>query len=82
LKHQKKLGYKLHNNILSLIATIAVIISDINNDFFAQVLNGLEDAATKNNYRVITWFSNESHVKEVPYLSTFKKNLLMVLLLQ
>lgn len=45
----KKLGDQRLKNVLSFKAAIAVIITDVKNDFFAQVLIGWKDAATENN---------------------------------
>lgn len=69
----KEIGYKVSNTDMSTNKTIVVMIPDIRNDFFAQVLNGLEDAATENNFKIITGFSNESYDQEVAYLSALKK---------
>ncbi|QJP35176.1 LacI family transcriptional regulator [Nonlabens sp. Ci31] len=69
----RELGYKFSQTSLKTNKTIVVIIPDIRNDFFAQVLNGLEVAATENNFKIITGFSNESYDKEVAYLSALNK---------
>jgi LacI family transcriptional regulator len=45
--------------------TIGVIIPSIKNRFFARVLFGIDNIATKENYNVITCISNESFKKEV-----------------
>lgn len=51
--------------------TIAVIVPDIMNDFFAQSLMGIERAASENGYRVVTCISNESIEKEKSYCKMF-----------
>lgn len=49
----------------SATKTIGVIIPDILNHFFAQVLFGIEKEASKRGYNIITCLSNESSLKEV-----------------
>ena len=44
--------------------TIAVIVPNISNFFFAKVLAGIEKAAQKKNLQVITYISNESYERE------------------
>lgn len=44
--------------------TIAVIIPNILNPFFAKVFSGIEKKANENGYNVITYISNESFTKE------------------
>ncbi|GGD18936.1 LacI family DNA-binding transcriptional regulator [Flavobacterium orientale] len=44
--------------------TIAVIIPNILNPFFAKVFSGIEKAANAKGYNVITYISNESNKKE------------------
>ena len=44
--------------------TIAVIVPNISNFFFAKVLAGIEMAAQKKNLQVITYISNESYERE------------------
>jgi len=65
---------KLHNYIPNKLAsslksgktrTIGVIIPSIKNRFFARVLFGIDNIATKENYNIITCISNESFKKEV-----------------
>lgn len=67
----------LHNYKPNIIArnlksgqtrTIGVIIPNMLNYFFAQVLKGIEKTATSKGYKVITCISNESHQKEVETL--------------
>ena len=45
--------------------TIGVIIPNILNSFYAKVFSGIEKAADKKGYNVITCISNESIVKEI-----------------
>jgi len=67
----------LHNYKPNIIArnlksgstkTIGVIIPNMLNYFFAQVLKGIEKTATNKGYKVMTCISNESHQKEVETL--------------
>ena len=48
--------------------TIGVILPSILNNFFAQVLFGVEKVAAKKGYDIITCISNESFKKEVAYI--------------
>ena len=67
-KYAKENNYKPNFNALSLknrsTKTIGVIMPTMLNYFFAQVFKGIEDAANKNGYKVITCISNQSHNKE------------------
>jgi len=47
--------------------TIGVILPDILNHFFAEVLFGIEKEATNKGYKILTCITNESHPKEVEY---------------
>lgn len=51
--------------------TIAVILPEIVNDFFGQVLMGIEEEASKNNYKIVICISNESYEKEKEYIEMF-----------
>lgn len=44
--------------------TIAVIVPNISNSFFAKVLSGIEEEAQSKGLQVITYISNESYKKE------------------
>ena len=44
--------------------TIAVIVPNISNAFFAKVMSGIEEAAREKGLQVITYISNESHERE------------------
>ncbi len=71
----KMLDYRPNTAAASLrnrqTKTIAVIVPDIINDFFAQALMGIEKAASENGYRVVTCISNESVDKEKSYCNMF-----------
>jgi len=71
----KMLDYRPNTAAASLrnrqTKTIAVIVPDIINDFFAQALMGIEKAASQNGYRVVTCISNESLEKEKSYCHMF-----------
>ncbi len=69
----------LHNYKPNIIArnlksgqtkTIGVIIPNMLNYYFAQVLKGIEKTANDRDYKVITCITNESHLKEVETLET------------
>ncbi|MCH3880923.1 MULTISPECIES: LacI family DNA-binding transcriptional regulator [Tenacibaculum] len=67
-KYAKENNYKPNFNAISLknrsTKTIGVIIPTMLNYFFAQVFKGIEDAANKKGYKVITCITNQSHNKE------------------
>ena len=68
-----ELGYRSNAGIEHGHKTIAVLLPDIKNDFFAQVLTGLEGVASEKGFKIITCLTNESYKKEVDYLSTLSK---------
>ncbi len=65
----KHLNYQPNKVALSLKSnktkTLGVIIPNILNHFFAKVLYGIEEEATKKGYDIIICISNESYVKEL-----------------
>ena len=67
--YAKEKNYTPNFNALSLknqrTKTIGVIIPNMLNYYFAQILKGIEKTATLNNYKVITCISNESLQKEI-----------------
>ncbi|MHA7056383.1 LacI family DNA-binding transcriptional regulator [Aquimarina sp. M1] len=48
--------------------TIGVLLPEILNHFYAKVLYGIEQEASKNGYKIVTCITNESYKKEVEYL--------------
>lgn len=54
--------------------SIGVIIPDILNSFFAEVLLGVEKEARANDYKIVTCISNESLSKEIEYLDMLAYN--------
>ncbi|GAC1541518.1 MAG: substrate-binding domain-containing protein [Herpetosiphon sp.] len=50
--------------------TIALIVSDITNPFFASIVRGVEDLAQRNGYTVIIGNSDESVQKEAYYVKS------------
>jgi len=50
--------------------TIAVLVSDISNPFFTQIVRGAEDVAQRNGYTIILANSDESTEKERQYIHT------------
>lgn len=60
---------KLALNLLNRSTkTIGVIVPNILNYFFVQVLYGIEKVANENGYNIISCISNESHEKEIKTL--------------
>lgn len=68
----KQLNYQPNKVALSLKSnktkTLGVIIPNILNHFFAKVLFGIEEEATKRGYDIIICISNESYTKELQSL--------------
>ena len=48
--------------------TIGVLLPEILNHFYAKVLFGIEQEASKNGYKIVTCITNESYKKEVEYV--------------
>ncbi|WP_299260415.1 LacI family DNA-binding transcriptional regulator [uncultured Aquimarina sp.] len=48
--------------------TIGVLLPEILNHFYAKVLYGIEQEASKNGYKIVTCITNESYKKEVEYV--------------
>lgn len=48
--------------------TIAVIMPEIQNNFFSQVMNGVEDVAQKKGYHVLIYLTHEDHHREADIL--------------
>lgn len=48
--------------------TIGIILPEILNHFFAKVLFGIEQEASKSGYKIVTCITNESYKKEVEYV--------------
>jgi LacI family transcriptional regulator len=48
--------------------TIAVILPEIANNFFTQVINGIEDVAQAKEYHVLIYLTHEDHEKEVAFI--------------
>jgi len=71
-KFAKEKNYKPNFNALSLknrkTKTIAIIIPNMLNYFFAQVFKGVEKVANEKGYKIISCISNESLEKEVETL--------------
>lgn len=48
--------------------TIAVVIPEIQNNFFSQVMNGVEEVARQKNYHVLIYLTHEDHKREADIL--------------
>jgi LacI family transcriptional regulator len=63
-----KLGYSPNFSASSLrqskSRTIAVIIPEIENTFFSQAMNGIEEVAQKKGYHVLIYLTNEDFLRE------------------
>jgi LacI family transcriptional regulator len=71
-------GYKPNPVAVSLkrnkTFTLGILIPNILNHFFAKVLYGIEQNASKNGYKIITCLTNESLDKEREYLTMLEYN--------
>ncbi|GAK94202.1 lacI family transcriptional regulator [Nonlabens ulvanivorans] len=71
----KLMGYRPNTAAASLrnreTRTIAVVLPEIVNDFFGQVLMGIEEEASQHNYKIVICISNESYIKERDYIEMF-----------
>lgn len=71
-------GYKPNPVAVSLkrnkTFTLGILMPDILNHFFAKVLFGIEQNASKNGYKIITCLTNESLAKEQEYLEMLEYN--------
>lgn len=52
--------------------TIAVIVPEIQNNFFSQVMNGVEDVAQQKGYHVLIYLTHEDHVREKDILNLLR----------
>src|ERR1700754_1066801 len=69
LEYAEKLNYRPNPIALSLkerrSRSIGVVVCEIANSFFSQVINGIESVAYDRGYNVIITQSNESYEREV-----------------
>src|SRR5947208_2978033 len=69
LEYAEKINYRPNPIALSLkerrSRSIGVIVSEIANSFFSQIINGIESAAYGRGYNVIISQSHESYEREV-----------------
>jgi LacI family transcriptional regulator len=74
LKTAAELNYKrnvLASNLrMGKTKTIGVVVPRINQNFFSNVIVGLEDATYQKGYNLIICQSNESHEKEIQCINT------------
>ena len=72
----KKLGFQPNPHASSLrqskSKTIAVIIPEIENNFFSQVMNGVEEVAQKKGYHVLIYLTHEDHHREKDILQLLR----------
>ncbi|MEO5564359.1 MAG: LacI family DNA-binding transcriptional regulator [Chitinophagaceae bacterium] len=72
----EKLGFRPNPYASSLrqnkSKTIAVIIPEIENNFFSQVLNGVEEVAQKKEYHVLIYLTHEDQAREKDILQVLR----------
>jgi LacI family transcriptional regulator len=70
-----ELGYVPHAAAVSLRSqtsrTIGVIVTFMDNPFYARILKGINDALSKHGYNAITWGNDEDTEKEKHILNSF-----------
>ena len=75
----RKLGYQPNNIARSMVMgktkIIALVIPDIRNQFFTSVARGVEDVASKYEYRVILCNTDEDATKQREYIDTFRSKI-------
>lgn len=73
----KKLNYELNEVARGLASkktnTIALVLPNITNPFFAEVARAVENNARKNNYTVILCNTESENGKVIPYLEILKR---------
>jgi LacI family transcriptional regulator len=71
-----KLGFQPNPHASSLrqskSKTIAVIIPEIENNFFSQVMNGIEDVAQQKSYHVLIYLTHEDEKREKDILNVLR----------
>ena len=71
-----KLGFQPNPHASSLrqnkSKTIAVIIPEIQNNFFSQVMNGIEEVAQQKEYHVLIYLTHEDHRREKDILNLLR----------
>lgn len=84
--YAKKYGYKPNELARSLVNqntnTIGVILPDLKNDFFSEILQGIVDAAAKINFTVLFCVSNWDSIKEREYIDELQKRQISGLILK
>jgi LacI family transcriptional regulator len=72
----RKLGYQPNNIARSMVMgktnLIALVIPDVRNQFFTSVARGVEDVASKHDYRVMLCNTDEDPMKEQKYIDVFR----------
>ncbi|MFC0773066.1 LacI family DNA-binding transcriptional regulator [Terrimonas alba] len=71
-----KLGFQPNPHASSLrkskSKTIAVVVPEIENNFFSQVMNGVEAVAQKKGYHVLIYLTHEDHTREKDILQLLR----------
>ena len=72
----EKLNYQPNHFASSLrknkSKTIAVIIPEIENNFFAQIINGVEFVAQQKGYHVLIYLTHEDYIKEQDFMGVLR----------
>ena len=75
----KKLGYQPNKIARSMVMgrtnIIALVIPDIRNQFFTSVARGVEDVASKYEYRVMLCNTDENSIRQRQYIDTFRSKI-------
>ncbi|MBR0600462.1 LacI family DNA-binding transcriptional regulator [Sinanaerobacter chloroacetimidivorans] len=77
LKTAEKMGYQPNDLARGLVnkisKTVGVIIPDINNPFFGEIVTGISDAANEKEYNIFLCISGWSPKNEQAYFDTLRK---------
>jgi LacI family transcriptional regulator len=75
----KRLNYQPNHAARSMVnkrtGMIALIIPDVRNPFFTEAARGVEDAAHKNNYRVMLCNTDEDPLKQQNYIQALQSRM-------
>ncbi len=75
----KRLGYQPNNIARSMVIgrtnVIALVIPDVRNQFFTSVARGVEDVASKYDYRVMLCNTDEDPAKQQKYIDVFRSKI-------
>jgi LacI family transcriptional regulator len=73
LERARELGYQPNHYASNLRErkshTIAVIVPELNNNFFLQAINGLEQVASTKGYHILIYVTGDNYEKEISFIN-------------